>query len=462
MKITLTLAFLVTASIGAGALAAKPPASGGGAWSGATAISPVGQPDPTRGSQLNDVAVNASGLAIAAWDQFTYTTGGPYTIGAAVQSGGKWGAPFTISGASGFSMSPRVAAGADGTLAVSWTWQDAVLPLQRVQVAVKSSSAGGWSTTTLAEGPVGGVALVQFVPLAVDAAGNVTSAWSLWDGARHLVQTATKPKNGAWSAPVTLSGPTIDGMFPSLAVNARGDAAVVFSLSPYSSYLTGTNAQYVARSGPTGAWTQPVVVSETMPSSAGYVTNPRVAIDAGGLATVIYMGAGVEGTRQLPSGAWTMPTAVIPPPNAVSSYTSVDVGSDQYGNAVVGASIFDATIGVDRASVYVATGTPDGAWTAPQRLTDPAAPVDAYATRVATSGDGLLTMVGWIDHYHGTVQVARLTAGAWGAATTIGRGTAFSSFQEVLGLAAGSSTVARATWKNAKTGTQVMASSYGR
>ena len=95
MKITLTLALFVTASIGAGALAAKPPASGGGAWSGATAISPVGQPDPTRGSQLNDVAVDASGLAIAAWDQFTYTTGGPYTIGAAVQSGGKWGAPFT-------------------------------------------------------------------------------------------------------------------------------------------------------------------------------------------------------------------------------------------------------------------------------------------------------------------------------------------------------------------------------
>jgi hypothetical protein len=460
--ITVGLVFSVTLSMVGGAIAAKPPASSGSGWSAATAISPVGQPDPTRGSQLNDVAVNANGFAIAAWDQFTYTTGGPYTIGAAVQSGGKWGAPFTISGTSGFSMSPRVAVGADGSMAVSWTWQDAVLPLKRVQVAVKSSTAGGWSTTTLAEGSVGGVAMAEFVPVAVDATGNVTAVWSFWDGTRHLVQAATKPKDQAWSAVVTLSAPSADGISPCLALNAHGDAAVAFSLSPYSSYLIGTNAQYVARSGPTGAWTQPVVVSETMPSSVGYVTNPHVALDAGGLGTVIYMASGLEGTRQLSSGAWMMPTVVIQPPNAVSSYTSVDLGLDQYGNAVVAASIFDATIGVDRASVHVATGTADGAWSVPQRITDPTASVDAYATRVAVSSDGLLAIVGWIDHYHGTVQVARLNGGAWGAAATIGRGTAFSSFQEVLGLSTGSSTVARAIWKNAKTGTQIMAASYGR
>src|SRR5690349_21062359 len=89
-------------------------------WSSAVAVSPLCQPDPTRGAQLNDVAVNASGLAIAAWDQFTYATGGPYTVGVAIQSGGRWSAPFTISGTSGFSSSPKVAVGADGTLAVSW------------------------------------------------------------------------------------------------------------------------------------------------------------------------------------------------------------------------------------------------------------------------------------------------------------------------------------------------------
>ncbi|MDD5411319.1 MAG: hypothetical protein PHF31_07885, partial [Methylobacter sp.] len=210
-------------------------------WSGATAVSPVGQPDPTRGSQLNDVAVNASGLTIAAWDQYTYNNGGGATIGAAVQSGGHWAAPFTISGTTGFSMSPRVAVGADGTMAVSWTYQDPVNdpvnypnPIQKIQVSVLPAGATAWSTTTLDQGPIGGVAITQFVPVAVDALGNVTATWSMWNGTIHVIKTATKTNGGVWLAPVSVSSGQ-DGIFPVLSVNANGDAGVVFAISPYTS-----------------------------------------------------------------------------------------------------------------------------------------------------------------------------------------------------------------------------------
>ena len=473
-RLLINLVTLLLATMTAGrshAASKKPPPATGNGWSGVSAISPVNQPDPTRGSQLNDVAVNASGLTIAAWDQFTYNTGGPYTIGAAVQSGGRWGAPFTISGTTGFSMAPKVAVGADGTMAVSWTYQDSVLRQQTMQVAVKPAAASTWTITDLATGPIGGVSVTLFVPVGVDANGNVTAAWTLWNGTRHVVQTKTLPKGGKWSEPTTLSG-TADGLYIDLAVNAEGDAAVVYSLSPYSGYITGTSAQFVSRSGPDGGWTPPVTISETIPSSIGYVTIPQVALDANGLATVIYFGYGVEGTRQLApepcaqNPCWTPPQTVLQAANRVSSYLSPDLAVDSDGNAVVAVSIFDATIGVDRASVWVALGTPDGAWAPQQRITDPTVPVDAYATRVALSPDGALAMVGWIDHYHGAVQVSKLisklSGGLWGAANTIGRGTAWSSFQEVLGLDAGSGTVARAIWKNAKTGTQTMAASYGK
>lgn len=429
-------------------------------WSGAVAISPVCQPDPTRGSQLNDVAVNASGQAIAAWDQFTYATGGPYTIGVAIQSGGRWSAPFTISGTTGFSMDPKVAVGAEGTMAVSWVYQDTTLTQQKMQVAVKTTTAATWTTTTLAQGPVGGVAITGFVPVAVDANGNVTAAWTLWDGTRHVVQAATMLKGNPWSAPVTLSGPTTDGLYLSLAVNARGDAAVAYTLSPYAGYATGTYAQYVFRSGPNGTWSATVTVSETMPSTVGYITNPQVGLDMNGIATVVYLGFGVEATQQLADGTWTTPQTVLQAPNQVSSFQSIDFALDQNGKAIVGASIFDATINVDRASTWVTLRT-TGDWSAPQRLTDPNAPVDAYATRVAISQDGSLVMVGWIDHYHGVVQVANLTATGWNT-KTIGRSTAGSSFQEVLGLDASASNVARTIWKNAKSGTQTMAASYGK
>jgi hypothetical protein len=77
------------------------------------------------------------------------------------------------------------------------------------------------------------------------------------------------------------------------------------------------------------------------------------------------------------------------------------------------------------------------------------------------SPSGGLALVGWIDHYHGVVQVSRLVNGAWSAGATIGRGTAWAAFQEVLSLDAGSDNVAVATWKSAKTGTQTMASTFG-
>ena len=131
-------------------------------------ISPVLVPDPTRGSQLNDVAVNASGLTSAAWDQYTYDIGGSATIGAAVQSGGLWGAPFTISPTPGSSFDPRVAVGADGTMPVNWVYFSPDGTQQEMQVAVKSPADSAWTVTTLAQGSPGGVAIAQFVPVRKD------------------------------------------------------------------------------------------------------------------------------------------------------------------------------------------------------------------------------------------------------------------------------------------------------
>jgi hypothetical protein len=195
-------------------------------------------------------------------------------------------------------------------------------------------------------------------------------------------------------------------------------------------------------------------------SWVGYVTNPQVALDANGLATVIYMGNSLEATRELPDGSWTPYASIIQTYISGASYMSPDLAVDNNGNAVVALSIFDPTVGVDRASVWVTQGDANGNWTQEQRLTDPTVPIDAYATRVAVSPDGALKIVGWIDHYHGTAQVAQLNGTTWNT-STIGRGTAFASFQEVMGLDVGSGRVARAIWKNtAKGGTRTMAASY--
>jgi hypothetical protein len=440
---------------------AAPPGKAGGGWSAAAAISGVNQPDPTRGSQLNDAAVNGAGQAVAAWDQFSYSGSGSASIGAAVRAGGRWGAPFTLSGTSGFSMTPKTAVGADGTMAVSWIFQDSS-GRDNVQVAVRPAGSQAWTTTTLAAFTPGGVSVTRSAPVGIDAAGDVFAAWNIWDGTRNVVQAATKPAGQGWSAQATLSGAGTDGLYLSLAVNARGDAAVAYTISPYSGYQSGTWAEYVSRPAATGTWSPPVKISETIPSAVGYVTSPQVALDARGLATVIYLGSGLEATRQLAGGTWTStPAPVITSPVAGATFGSPDLAVDGQGNAVAAVAIFDPTINIDRSSVWVVRGTPDGTWTAQQRLTDPSVPVDAYASRVAMSPAGGLVLAGWIDHYYGVVQVSRYAGGAWGTATTIGKGTAQASSQEVMGLDAGSDTAAVAIWKNAKTGTQTMASAFG-
>ena len=459
--VAMTGVVLLVGLIAGPTLAAKAIANGKG-WSNATAISPTLQPDPTRGSQLNDVAVNASGQAVAAWDQYTYTNGGGATIGAAVRSGRGWGAPFTISGTTGFSSGPKVAIGADGTMAVSWTSQDPATsssPQQRIQVGVRPAGSSTWTTSTLAQGPTGGVSVTEFVPVGVDAHGNVTAAWTYWNGTHNVMQAATKLAGQPWSAPADLA-PGVDGIFPALDVNPAGQAAVVFAATPFPGTAMTNVAKEVSLSGPNGTWSTPIDVSETLSSSVGYVSSPQIALDSNGLATVAYTANGVGSTRQTAAARWTAPMSVIPAPNSVSSFTNVDLGLDANGNAVVAASVFDATVNVDRASVWVARGTSNGTWAAPVRITDPSVPVDAYAASVAVSPDGALALVGWVDHYHGTVQISRFVNGAWGSATTIGRGTAGSSFQETLVLDASSSTVARAIWKNAKSGLVVMAADY--
>jgi hypothetical protein len=431
-------------------------------WTSSVKVSPTLQPDPRGGSQLGDVAVNASGLTIAAWEQYTFGTTFGSTIGVNVQSGGRWGLPFTISRVSSVSLSPRVAAGRDGTLVVSWIDQDptaAGTNRQRAVVAVRPKGATGWSTTTLDDQPIGGVAITGFVPVAVDGSGNVTAAWSLWNGTRHVVKSATRSAaSGAWSAATDLSG-TSDGLYISLAVNTAGQAAVAWTQSPYAS-AAGTWAEVVTRSGPTGGWTAPVTVSETLQNYVGYVVSPNIALDGNGDWTLLYFGNGLEVVRQTPSG-WTAPATVIVAPVAGASYVGTDLAVDDAGNAVVVASIFDSTVGVDRASIWVTRGSPGSPWTPQLRLTNPTVNDDAYAPQVEVSPDGTLTMVAWVDHYHGVVLSSTWTGSAWGTPMTIGRGTAVGSFREVLGLDVATGSVVRALWKSTpKSGTEFDASNF--
>jgi hypothetical protein len=451
------LAGVVIAVTAAGPVSAKGPSAG--SWTAATAVSGLEQPDPTRGSQGNDVAVNANGVALAVWDRFNYNAGGAYTIGAAVETGGRWAAPIVVSPeTTGYASGPRAAVAPNGTLAVSWTWTD--LSSERIEVAVRPAGGTVWTTTVLSRATVGGTqGLGLTAPLAFDGASNLTAAWTEWDGTGHRLGVATLPAGAtAWSA--TSPDLTVDALYPHLAVNAAGAAVIGYVDSPYTA--TGATAMHVTtRAGSGAGWSTPVVVSEQLTNTIGYVSAPMVGIDGAGLVTAAWFARGVESSRQTGPTSWTPRRTILDPGTFGESIVSVDLATDATGKSVAVADVFDATVGVDRASVWVARGAADGTWSPQLRLTDPTVPVDAYAARAAVSPDGGLALVAWVDHYHGTVGSARWvpSTGTW-SMLPVGRGTAFSSFQETLSLSAATSSSARVAWKNARGGTQTMVADF--
>src|SRR4051812_50075966 len=109
-----TAALVLIFAMLAAPASAKQPVKGASSWSSQVAISAVNQPDPTRGSQLSDVAINASGQAIAAWDQFLYSNGGAGSNRGAGGSGGRGGTPLTLPRGGGGSQTPPGAAGGGG------------------------------------------------------------------------------------------------------------------------------------------------------------------------------------------------------------------------------------------------------------------------------------------------------------------------------------------------------------
>src|SRR5512143_331158 len=117
--------------------------STGPGWSAPTAVSPTGSPDPTRGSQTDTIAVNSSGVAVAAWDQYFYTNGGGSTVGVNVELNGKWGAPLTLSDPAKFSDRAKAAVGGDGTAVVAWASESS--SGRTIEASVLPAGASQWS-----------------------------------------------------------------------------------------------------------------------------------------------------------------------------------------------------------------------------------------------------------------------------------------------------------------------------
>lgn len=238
----------------------------GGTWGAMIPLSAAGE--DAFGAE---VAVNAAGDAVAAWQRFE----GADTIAQAVTkpAGAEWGSLTSLSVVGADAFVSGAAVDPAGNVVVLW-WRSNGSH-QVIQAASKPVGAAWLAPTTLSlPGQTAHAADVAF-----DQAGNAIAVWQRQnDGTNFTIQSAGQPVGGSWGAPVDLSAPGQDTSGASVAISPAGDAVAVWSRAAGANEIVQGTSKAAG-----GAWRAPVDISA--PAGVSYAGG--VAIDAAGNAAAV-------------------------------------------------------------------------------------------------------------------------------------------------------------------------------
>jgi len=357
----------------------------GGAWT-----TPVKLSSPGLNAAEPTVAIDAHGDAIAVWQQTLETTmvvAATHVAGAA-----SWSVGQTVSNPMREAGEPRVAIDPGGDAVVLFTGRNAA-GNEIVQASAEQGFGGEWGAPILLSAPG---ADASRATLGIDDAGEAIAVWQRPNNIGYVVQASRRPAGGSWSAPESLSGAGGEVSLPRLAVNANGDAAVIWS------HFSGTIRTAVTTRSAGGTWSLPRDLSPEGQESF----EARVALDAQGDATVLWVNLSGEYTVQSSTeaagtGVWSAPVDLvqadpIPPEPSLAIAPGGDAVVAWQSGAVGG------TTTVEAASRKGA----DGAWSSPGLISAPTDGVEQ--PDVAIEPNGAATAI-WGSYGGGFVGVQSAT-----------------------------------------------------
>ena len=279
-------------------------------------------PDLADSTFNPQIAVNASGDAMAVWSGRTNALGSVWTIQSAFMPFGEnWEVPIIISdnNASAFSFQ-QVAL--DSNSNATAIWRDAAFIIQ----SSFKTRDGDWQPLL----PVSSTPSEQVMPqIALDSAGNATAIWENLVGGINVVLSATKPFEGSWETQENISQQDVALVTPQIAIDPAGNATVAFAGFTVPAIFS-TNKPFE------GSWQPPVLISVVLPDSNANF--PDLAVDPAGNPTVVW-----SGKSSLFFGeAIISATNLIP--SAVTSLNQ-NAGAAAGGNTVIitGTNFLDAT-----------------------------------------------------------------------------------------------------------------------
>jgi len=295
-----------------------------------------------------------------------------------------------------------------------------VLLAGTIAATADNASASGWLPAVNASPVLSNASQFSgsLQDVAVNAQGDATVVWTRipGSGGPEILEAATRPAGGGWSAPVQLSQAGEQPLSPKVVVSPDGDAAVV-----WLGFGNGSKEVVRAATRPAGgAWSQPVALSDIN----GYAAEPDIAIDPQGNATAVWtigpqFEYGFVQTAIHPAGgSWSQPVALSDESEAAAL---PHIASDSQGNLT---AIWDS--GGEEGIIQSRTRPAGGEWSSAAVDVSGEDGLSSYP-QIAIDGQGDVVAV-WQQKdihagsgFHYFIQTARRAGGSWSTPLTISR-----------------------------------------
>lgn len=342
------------------------------------------------------LAVNAAGKAVLVCTK--PAPDGVATVYARHFDGNTWGMEQLLRGGDQGASGPQV--GIDGSGNALAAWSQSTPAGTRVYYARFNAVSSTWSDPLPARSELA----YSSPQLAMDASGNAFAVWTTaGSGSYSLLASRFTPASGAWAAPTTLV--TISGSFltaPALAMNAAGDAAVVWARPD----LVVQAWRWPAASG---AWTGSAILQ----AGSNYSTSVDLALSSGGRAAATWVNATSTYASRFNGSAWSSPTLLA------SGTDAPRVAIEGSGNATVVWASYDGSASSLYASRYTTSTDAWGAATAIESLG-----TSLGGARIGIDAAGTATVAVRTTGATGTTYTLRRDpSGTWGAATFLFSGS---------------------------------------
>ncbi len=288
-----------------------------GMWSDAVTVSNSGASSPR-------IAIDANSNATVVWVEngFIKTATQPLN--------GNWSSPIILSTAR--ASSPEIAVDPSGNIVVVWARDGGI------ESATKLINEDWPSSPDIISSDGG-----DFPQVAIGASRHVVAVWHAFINSKQRICSASKPVNGQWSTVEIISDPSHNSTRTQIAVDSNGNAiAVWYRYDSIDSIYSNVVVQAASQPA-NGNWTAPVDLSDPG------IYNPfkliaHVAFDGSGNAIAVWNQSfdgstfSVESAIRLVNENWTQSVEIA----ALNLYAlDVDLAVNSLGDAFISYMFYD-------------------------------------------------------------------------------------------------------------------------